>query len=143
MDDTINETIPQHTLEGLRRAAGEAITSAADAFDLVRKTVTVGVATVPIANLRALWIIGRMSEKLNPDDPISLLAILWVLFNQNDDAVLSAAENPPGFEQLSALAAEIDLVNLPDYMEALELMFSLVRGKPLQFGEEGCPCHCG
>jgi hypothetical protein len=143
MDDMTNETIPQHTLEGLRRAAGEAVTSAADAFDLVRKTVTVGAATVPIANLRALWIIGRMSEKLNPDDPASLLAILWVLFNQNDDAVLCAVDNPPGFEQLSELAAKIDLVNLPDYMEALELMFSLVRGKPPLPGEGGCPCHCG
>lgn len=143
MDDMTNEAIPQHTLEGLRRAAGEAVTSAADAFDLVRKTVTVGAATVPIANLRALWIIGRMSEKLNPDDPASLLAILWVLFHQDDDAVLSAADNPPGFEQLSDLAAKIDLVNLPDYMEALELMFSLVRGKPPLPREGGCPCHCG
>lgn len=94
-----------------------------DAFDFVRNTVSVENITLPIANLRALWIIGQMGKWLKPDDPMSLVAILWVLINQDDDKVLVAANILPDMTELTTLAAKINMANLPDYLKALELMF--------------------
>ena len=131
--------LPSGLMDGLRQAVRQSPINQDDAFDLVRRTVTVGHATIPVANLRALWVIAAMAEKLDENDPLAVLCLLWVLNNQDKEEVLKAADEPPGMEKLSELAASIDLVDLPDYIAALELMLGLSRGKVLPAAEGGCP----
>lgn len=125
-------------VESLRTMARKDADPQDDAIDLVRRTVSYGHATVPIANLRALLIISKVCGNMSSDDPATLLTILWILQHQNEERVLDVLEQPVDIGDLADLAAAISLFDLPDYIAALDKMFGLARGKAPVNREGGC-----
>jgi hypothetical protein len=98
------------------------------AADLARRTVRAGAVELPILNLAGLWALRALA----PDDgneADGLVKILWVLRHQHDDRIADAAVRPPSAEELAAVAREVDLASLPDYVAALEAMLAFVSKK--------------
>lgn len=98
------------------------------AADLARRTVRAGAVELPILNLAGLWALRALAPA-EDNEADGFIKILWVLRHQHDDRIADAAARPPSAEELAAVAREIDLVSLPDYVAALDAMLALVSKK--------------
>jgi len=98
------------------------------AADLARRVVRAGAVELPILNLAGLWALRALAAD-DGNDADGLIKILWVLRHQHDDRIADAAVRPPSAEELAAVAREVDLASLPDYVAALEAMLALVSKK--------------
>ena len=126
MANKLTETLRKLTnreREALSEMSEEVRSSGPAPEDMLRRTVKVGSAEIPILNLNGLWALRKLLGD-DTNEAEAMLTIVWVLRNQHRPELVDNIADGVPKNEFSALACEIDLAAAADILAAFEEMIA-------------------